>query len=192
MGVRIGVVSDVHGHVGALEEVLGRFEGEVDAVWCAGDIVHEYRFSTDAVRLLREAEATAVLGNHDMVLLSPAGVNARRADHVDEEELAWLAGLGFRHDAVHDGRRIAMVHGSPWEPHGDYLRVHNPQWHRADELGVDILVVGHTHEPMVERFGSTLVVNPGSLGEPRQLDDRRGTYAVIDTAAAEAVIGRVG
>lgn len=188
----IGVVSDVHGNVAALEEALACFEREADAVWCAGDIVHEYRFSTETVRLLRTADATAVLGNHDMVLLSPAGVKAREADGVDGHELAWLGGLGFEHEAVLDGNRIRMVHGSPWEPYGDYLRAHNPQWRRADELGVDILVVGHTHEPMVERFGSTLVVNPGSLGEPRQRDDRRGTYALLDTATGEATIGRVG
>jgi putative phosphoesterase len=188
--MRIGVVSDVHGNVPALEQVLARFEDVADVVWCAGDIVHEYRFSSDAVRLLRKAGATAVLGNHDMVLLSPAGVNARTADHVEADELAWLAGLGVRHETVVDGRRIQMVHGSPWEPYGDYLRAHNPKWQEVDELGVDILVVGHTHEPMVERFGRTLVVNPGSLGEPRQAD-RRGTYAVLDTITGEATIGRV-
>ena len=188
--MRIGVVSDVHGNVAALEVALARFEEEADVVWCAGDIVHEYRFSSDAVRLLRKAGATAVLGNHDMVLLSPAGVNAREADHVEAEELAWLAGLGLRHEVVVDGRRIRMVHGSPWEPYGDYLRAHNPKWRDADELGVDVLVVGHTHEPMVQTFGSTLVVNPGSLGEPRQAD-RLGTYAVIDTATGDATIGRL-
>jgi putative phosphoesterase len=188
--MRIGVVSDVHGNVANLEEALRRFEDEADVVWCAGDVVHEYRFSSEAVRLLRKAGATAVLGNHDMVLLSPAGVNARTADHVEEEELAWLAGLGFRHDAVIDGRLIRMVHGSPWEPYGDYLRAHNPRWREADELGVDVLVVGHTHEPMVQTFGRTLVVNPGSLGEPRQAD-RRGSYALLDTLTGAAEIGYV-
>src|SRR5688500_20405638 len=41
-----------------------------------------------------------------------------------------------------------MLHGSPWEPYGDYLRAHNPLWERSDELGADVLVVGHTHEPI--------------------------------------------
>lgn len=189
--MRIGVVSDVHGNVPVLEEVLARFDTEVDAVWCAGDIVHEYRFSTPAVRLLRTAGATAVLGNHDMMLLGPAGEGARAADHVEAEELAWLGSLGFAHEDTIDGRRVRMVHGSPWEPYGDYLRAHNPRWRDADQLGVDILVVGHTHEPMVQTFGSTLVVNPGSLGEPRQAD-RIGTYAVLDTASGTAEIGRLG
>lgn len=189
--MRIGVVSDVHGNVGNLEAVLEHFEREVDDVWCAGDIVTEYRFSSGAVRLLRESGATAVLGNHDLGLLGPGGATARAAGHVDAGELAWLGALGFRHDAEHDGLRLRMVHGSPWEPYGDYLREHNPRWHDADGLDVDVLVVGHTHEPMVRRFGSTLVVNPGSLGEPRQ-PDRRPSYAVIDTIAGSADIGYLG
>jgi predicted phosphodiesterase len=43
----------------------------------------------------------------------------------------------------------------------------------------------------VLRIGSTLVVNPGSVGEPRQREDRRGTYAVLDTAALDAHIHRI-
>lgn len=186
--MRIGVVSDVHGNVANLEQALARFEAEADVVWCAGDIVTEYRFSADAVRLLRKAGTTAVLGNHDMVLLGPHGERARAG--ADHQELAWLGALDFTHEAVHDGHRIRMVHGSPWEPWGNYVRARNPKWHEVDDLGVDILVVGHTHEPMVERFGRTLVVNPGSLGEPRQLD-RRSSYAIIDTEAGEAEIGYV-
>jgi putative phosphoesterase len=189
--MRIGVVSDVHGNVPALTAALAAMDGAVDELWCAGDIVLEYRFSNETVRLLRTSGATAILGNHDMVFLSPAGVTARTADGVDPDEVAWLATLAHRHEAEADGRRLLMVHGSPWEPYGDYVRSGNPKWREADGLDADIVIVGHTHEPMVERFGSTLVVNPGSLGEPRSRDDRRGSYAVIDTATGDAVIGHV-
>ena len=81
-----------------------------------------------------------------------------------------------------------MTHGSPWPPHGDYLRAGNAAWQRADELGVDILITGHTHEPMVATYGTTLVVNPGSVGEPRQRDAPGATYAIIDTVTREARI----
>jgi putative phosphoesterase len=189
--MRLGVVSDIHGNVPALEAALAAFDGEVDEVWCAGDIVLEYRFSNEMVALLRETGVTAILGNHDMVFLSPAGVTARTAPAVDQYEVAWLASLPHRHEIEADGHRLLMVHGSPWEPYGDYVRAGNPKWREADDLDADIVIVGHTHEPMVERFGSTLVVNPGSLGEPRSRDDRRGSYAVIDTATGDAVIGHV-
>lgn len=187
--MRIGVVSDVHGNVPALTAALAALDGRVDELWCAGDIVHEYRFHAEAVAMLRDAGFVAIQGNHDMVLLSDAGAAARGG--APEPELAWLAGLPLRHELEADGRRVLMVHGSPWEPHGDYLRAHNEKWRQADDLGVDIVVSGHTHEPMVERFGSTLVVNPGSLGEPRQRDDRRGTFAVVDVVSATAEIHHI-
>jgi putative phosphoesterase len=190
--MRIGVFSDVHCHLDELDAALAEMEGDVDEIWCAGDIVLEYRFSTETVRRLRDEGVTAIRGNHDEVLLSPAGEGARRRPGVEADALSWLEGLPSRHEAVVDGARVLMLHGSPWEPHGSYLGPGNPAWRRADELGVDILVVGHTHLPMAEVHGSTLVVNPGSLGEPRQHDDRRSTYAIVDTATRTAEIRTLG
>lgn len=189
--MRIGVFSDLHCNVPALIAALDALDGEVDEIWCAGDIVLEYRFSNETVALLRTNGVIAIQGNHDMVLVSEAGATARSREDVDPVEVEWLASLPLRHEVELDGRRVLMLHGSPWEPHGDYVRPGNPRWHDADQLDADIVIVGHTHEPMVEHFGSTLVVNPGSLGEPRSRHDRRGSYAVIDTVAGDAVISHV-
>jgi putative phosphoesterase len=178
----IGVISDIHSNVAALDTALRALDGRVDAIWCAGDVVVQYRFSTDAVARLRAANTVTVQGNHDMV--------AVREGLGDDASRAWLAALPFRHEADIDGTRVLMTHGSPWAPHGDYLRAHNDKWRQADALGADIVIVGHTHEPMAQRFGSTLVVNPGSVGEPRQRDDRRPSYAVLDTTTRSAVIER--
>ena len=93
-------------------------------------------------------------------------------------------------DEVVAGRRIRMIHGGPWEPHDDYVHPTDRRWRHAAELDVDVLILGHTHQPMVERFGTTLVVNPGSTTEPRQ-PDRRRTMAIVDldnlTAQIEAI-----
>jgi putative phosphoesterase len=186
--MRIGAISDVHSNAPALAAALAALVGEVDQVWCAGDIVVQYRFCNDTVAQLRGSGAFAIQGNHDMVLVSAAGADARGRDGVDEDAVRWLAALPLRHEADVDGCRVLMVHGSPWPPHGDYLRAHDERWKNVDEFGADILITGHTHEPMVASFGTTLVVNPGSVGEPRQRDDRRGTYAVIDTATRQARI----
>jgi putative phosphoesterase len=189
--MRLGVISDIHSNVDALDAVLAALEGEVDQIWCAGDIVVQYRFSNAAVARLRSVCTAAVQGNHDMVFVSAAGVDARSRPDVDADAVGWLAALPLRHEATIDGCRLLMVHGSPWAPHGDYLRAHNDRWNQADELGADIVITGHTHEPMVERFGTTLVVNPGSVGEPRQRDDRCATYAIVDTVARDAAIRRL-
>jgi putative phosphoesterase len=189
--VLIGAISDVHSNVDALQEALAALDGKVDEIWCAGDIVLQYRFSNEAVAALRAVGAIAVQGNHDMVLVSDAGAGARARPGIEAGAVDWLGSLPVSHSVNIDGCRVLMTHGSPWAPHGDYVRAHDDRWKHADDLGADIVIVGHTHEPMVATFGSTLVVNPGSVGEPRQRDDRRGTYAIVDTVTRHATIERL-
>jgi putative phosphoesterase len=175
----IGVVSDVHCSHAWLGRALSQLGERVGAVWCAGDINYEYRFCAPTIRLLRERGARAIVGNHDAVLLGPQGARARHDVPADDSDLRWLRQLPAEVDEVVAGRRVRMIHGSPWEPHGAYVGPADRRWRHVDELGVDVLILGHTHEPMVEQFGTTLVVNPGSTTEPRQRDRRR-TLAVVD------------
>jgi putative phosphoesterase len=175
----IGVVSDVHCGHAWLTRALSQLGERVGAVWCAGDINYEFRFCAQTVQLLREREARAIIGNHDAVLLGPQGVRARAQVPDGDADLHWLRQLPTEIDEVVAGRRVRMIHGSPWEPHDSYVSPLDRRWQQADQLGVDVLIVGHTHEPMVERFGTTLIVNPGSTTEPRQRD-RRHTLAIID------------
>jgi len=188
--VRLGVVSDIHCNIGALDAALAAMGDRVDEVLVAGDAVYEYRLSNDVVERLREIGAPYVLGNHEMVLLSPAGAPARARPEVRASNLEFLATVPTRLELTFGGTRLLMVHGSPWEPYNDYLYETSPGWARCEEEDLaDILVVGHTHVPMAARKGRTLVVNPGSVSEPRGPDpDRRGSYAIIDTDAVEAWI----
>ena len=180
----LGVVSDVHCNVDALDRAIAAM-GDIDELLVAGDLVYEYRFSNEVVDTVRRVGARCIKGNHDMVLLSHHGERARAAAGVRPELVEHLDGLPERVEASFGSTRLLMVHGSPWPPFGDYLGPWSPALRRADELDVEILVLGHTHVPMVERIGHTLVVNPGSVSEPRQADRVR-TCAVIDTDALSA------
>jgi len=192
--VLLGVVSDIHCNIDAFDAALAAMADRVDDVLVAGDAVYEYRLSNEVVERVREIGAPYVLGNHELVLLSPAGGPARARPEVRASNLDFLASVPTRLELTIGGRRLLMVHGSPWEPYNDYLYESSPGWARCedDDLG-DILVVGHTHVPMAVRKGRTLVVNPGSVSEPRGPDpDRRGSYAIIDTDTVEAWIEYVG
>jgi putative phosphoesterase len=185
--VRLGVVSDVHCNAAAFDHAVAAMAGDVEEILLLGDAVYEYRFSNEVVGGARRLGLRYILGNHEMVLLGPQGERARSAPGVDRGELAYLGERPERIDVRLDGKRVLMVHGSPWPPYGDYLHPGAPALRRSDELGADILLLGHTHVPMVERFGHTLVVNPGSLGESRGGgDERLVSYAVLDTST-EAV-----
>lgn len=181
--MRIGIVSDIHGNAVGLSCAL-EMMGDVDELWCAGDIVEEYRFSNEAVSILRDRDARCVLGNHDIGLLGPHGERARSADHVDTGLVAWLAARPLTIDTTVNGQRLIMTHASPCPPHNQYVMPHSPELRRIGEVAADVVIIGHTHRQMMQRVGRPLVINPGSAGQAR--DPRNGrqlSYAVLTVTA---------
>jgi putative phosphoesterase len=182
--VRIGLVSDVHCNAQGLEAALAQL-GTLDLLLCAGDIVLQYRFSDDVISLLRAHDAVAIQGNHDKILLSPHGDAVRRSGQGERAHWDWLAALPMQRRLDVDGWRLLLAHGAPWdEPsslHCEYVyptdAARLPRIARHD---AEIVVLGHTHFPMLQRQGGTLVVNPGSCGEARNRDLL--SCGLIDTA----------
>ena len=178
--MRIGVVSDIHGNADGLRVALERM-GDVDELLCLGDIVEEYRFSNEAVELLRDCEARCVLGNHDVGFLGPHGERARSADDVDPSLVEWLVTHPLSIETRIAGHRLVMTHASPCPPHTQYVLPMSPEMRRIRDVDADLVLIGHTHRQMVHRVGRPLVVNPGSVGQAR--DPRNGkqlSYAVVD------------
>ncbi|MFM2070179.1 MAG: hypothetical protein RLZZ623_442 [Actinomycetota bacterium] len=184
--MRIGIVSDVHGNAAGLARAL-ELMGDVDELLCAGDMVEEYRFSNETIAMLRDRGARCVLGNHDLGFLSPHGVRARAAAHVDHDLVAWLAAQPLTVDTVVDGKRLVLTHASPCPPHTQYVMPHSPELRRIGEVDADFVVIGHTHKQMVQRVGRPLVINPGSVGQARDHSNgKRLSYAILDTGTETA------
>ena len=102
-----------------------------------------------------------------------------------------MAEAPTRHETRLSGKRLLMVHASPFAPYSDYLFPGSPELARCADLDADILVLGHTHIPMAERVGTTLVVNPGSLGQGGDpAHPGMVSYAVLDTDSEEVTIHR--
>jgi putative phosphoesterase len=183
----IGIVADIHGNAAAMRTAIAAMESTVDEILVAGDAFSDHRFSNEVVDEIRMTRARYVLGNHELALLSPAGVRARTSARVSPERLAFVAEQGTQLRTSIGGKSLLMVHGSPWEPYGDYLAPTNPRFQRCDELDADFLITGHTHLAFTARFGRTLVINPGSLGRSDDPERRETvTYAVLDTDAESA------
>ncbi len=183
--MRIGIVSDVHCNHEALRIALERM-GQVDELLCAGDAVYQFRFSNEVMRVLRERQARYILGNHEEVLLGAWGERARAAEWVSSDELDYMAARPSRIETVVGGKSLVMVHGSPFEPHNEYVYPNSPSLSRLATIDADYIILGHTHYQMAERVGRALVINPGSAGEAR--DARNAfqlSYAVLDTASGE-------
>jgi predicted phosphodiesterase len=189
--MRIAVLSDVHANLPALEAVLAD-AGPVDAIWHLGDVVG-YGPDPDAVvERLRDAGAIGVKGNHDAAACGGSEIDwfnpdARRAMEWTRSAISPATGEWL---AAHPERRVEgaaeLVHGSYREPLWEYVTSRDVAGENLGALGAQVGLHGHTHVPIafvddarrVEivrgRPGEPLLldgrralVNPGSVGQPR-------------------------
>jgi predicted phosphodiesterase len=203
--MRVGLVSDVHANRIALEAVLEAMP-PVDRLVCAGDVVGYNPHPADCVAAVRGRSSLladhavdvptplpTVRGNHDRTVETPERYRHNRMAHAGLElarerlsgdDRAWLANLPEGR-TLYDGR-FRMVHSHP-ERTDEYVM---PGEFRllAEHLGGEaVLVLGHTHVQHHERVDGTLVVNPGSVGQPRD-GDLRAAFAVLDLDGNDASV----
>ena len=186
--MRIGIVSDLHCNQHGLLRALD-IMGDVDELICLGDSVYEYRFSNEVIEILRDRAAHTILGNHEEGFLGPQGVRARAADWIDPALLGWLADRPPRLTVEIGGKKLLLVHSTPWEPRGTYVYPHSSLIERFAEADADFVLYGHTHHQLIRRVGRVLVINPGSAGEARDSGNgRQLSCAVLDTMTEEVVV----
>jgi putative phosphoesterase len=191
--MRVGLISDVHANLVALEAVLDAMP-PVEEVWCAGDVIGYNPWPAACVERTRETCSAVVQGNHDRTVRTPERFSANRMAYaglayakaeLSAEQLAWLDDLP--RECVIDGRFL-LVH--------DHPRVRDryvyPQEFSAiaESVDYDAVILGHTHVQGAETADGTLVVNPGSVGQPRDRDPR-AAFAVLDTETVEVDLHRV-
>ena len=186
--MKVGIVSDVHcNHAGLLHAL--ELLGDADELVCLGDSIYEYRFSNEVVRLLRDRGVHTIVGNHEEGFLGPHGARARQPEWIDRSLLQWLVERPKRLELDIGGKKLLLVHSTPWEPQGAYVYPHDSQLARFGEADVDFVLYGHTHHQLVRRVGKVLVINPGSAGEARdQGNGRQLSCAVLDTVSEEVVV----
>ncbi|MHC3436645.1 metallophosphoesterase family protein [Natrialbaceae archaeon A-gly3] len=191
--MRVGLISDIHANRVALEAVLEDMPA-VDTLACAGDVVGYNPWPADCVETLREREVPTVMGNHDRAIverssfrfnrMAQAGVERAQKD-LEAEGRRWLESLPETRREF-DGR-VKLVHGHPENPD----RYTYPEDFSPRLLGEeDVLVLGHTHVQHAEHYAEGIVVNPGSVGQPRD-GDPRAAYAVVDLEAMTVDTHRV-
>ncbi|HZS24698.1 MAG TPA: metallophosphoesterase family protein [Gaiellaceae bacterium] len=214
--MRAAVISDVHANLVALEAVLAAIDAaSVDELWCLGDTVGYGPRPNECCELVRARATTCLCGNHDLAVRGTidlaefsgdAGVAARWSRGVlADDALAWLCSLAPAGEA----HGVALFHGSARDPVWEYVL--------SDEAAIATLVlteeplvlVGHSHVALeVALRRSTLegglapagtelelgearwLLNPGSVGQPRD-GDPRAAFLLLDLDAQTARFERV-
>jgi putative phosphoesterase len=178
--MRVLLCSDIHGNAAALNAILA---DQADYVLCAGDLVHFGPQPDACIELIHQQAAAVTQGNHDYGAGFGYDCRAhgpwRAIDEASRDATDALLSVGDRRflqtlprteTRVLDGVRFAVVHAAPTDPLYRYLAPDTPETVWRTELSLveaDVLVLGHTHIPLLRRDGRTLIVNHGSVGLPR-------------------------
>ncbi|MFC6722916.1 metallophosphoesterase family protein [Halobium palmae] len=206
--MKFGLISDVHGNQPALEAVLTDMPS-VDRIYHCGDAVGYNPFPHRVLETFANEEIISIQGNHDRKISTDVNSmgTATEPDSGDDaefqpselaratgvwtheqltaEEMEYLAGLPA--ELTVENGTVKVVHGRPEDQDGRLYPEDYGLYLFGDE---SILVHGHTHVQHAEQFDDRLLVNPGSVGQPRD-GDPRAAYAVIDLETPTATLHRV-
>jgi diadenosine tetraphosphatase ApaH/serine/threonine PP2A family protein phosphatase len=189
--VKIGIISDLHSNLEALEMILRRLESErVERLYCLGDIVGYGASPNECVDKVRSLCHTVVIGNHDDALIGrtlPRYFNSYARAALDwtarvitEENLAFFESLPLTRQE--DG--LYFVHATPLEPSAWNYVLHPEEARVHFEVlpPKTVAFIGHSHVPVRFDDGTgRSIVNVGSVGQPRDRDPR-ACCLVYDTA----------
>jgi len=194
--MKVLIVSDIHANWPALRAVL-ESESDADDILCLGDLVHYGPQPAECVAWARQMlpGGWVIQGDHDRAAArggdphcwwpedAPLAQATRgfTRERLGREFKPFLAAIPVRSSFELKGARCVACHASPSYPSSGGLSADSPAAVWQSEFTVagqpDFLFLGHTHLPMKQRFGNTLVVNPGSVGRPKH-GNPRAAYAV--------------
>lgn len=198
--MRLAILSDIHSNIHALRNVAAdiRTKGGTDLTVCAGDIVGYGAFPNECCKAAAALSKLTVLGNHDLAALDhdTAFMNPYAAQAVlwtssrlEDDSKTWLRTLTTEARFHAAGLEVAMYHGSvgSWT---DYVYAEAATDSLLKKARCNLLLLGHTHVPFVKRLQSGLIVNPGSVGQPRD-GDPRSSYVMFDTDSKDCEVVRL-
>lgn len=220
LAVRVAAITDVHANLPALEAVLAAIDASgAEEIWCLGDVVGYGADPDRCADLVRERCAVCLVGNHDLAVLgaldiaafseAAAAAVAWTRENVAERTLRMLREL----EPVGRREGIALFHASPRDPVWEYVLSAEQADANLDAHEAQIALIGHSHISLffvrraaevqgevrgaeagdgtvLELGADRWLLNPGSVGQPRD-GDPRAAWLELDLGAGAARFHRV-
>ena len=208
--MRVAVLSDIHSNLQALEAVLAAIEAAgAEETWCLGDLIGYGADPDTCTALVRERCGTCLVGNHDLAVLGALNIStfsdtaaaavAWTREHVNEETLDFLGSL----DPAGSREGVGLFHASPRDPVWEYVLSTDQAEAGLDAQEERVGLIGHSHIALffaraegarrgyaqgaqaadgaeVELVDGKWLLNPGSVGQPRD-SDPRAAWLELDT-----------
>ena len=215
--MRALIVSDVHSNIEAFTSVISdaKYRSGFDEIWSLGDLIGYGPNPNECIELLSAHQHKAVAGNHDLASIGKLSLEAFNpyakaanlwtAEQLSQEHVEFIATQELRLEID----EFTLVHGSPRDPVWEYVMTVDAAVASFMHYDTYWCLVGHTHFPSLwlpSENGATFVefpldkqinltedrviINPGSVGQPRDRDPR-ASYAIYDSDASTVTHHRV-
>ncbi len=213
--MRVAVVSDIHGNLHALDAVLAAVDADApDELWCLGDIVGYGPRPNECCAAIETRATICLAGNHDLAVRGTIDLGEFSGDAGDAAR--WTRGVlvpaarTYLDTLEPQGERdgVSLYHASARDPVWEYVLSEEAAVSTLALAPHPVVLVGHSHVALevtlddgdvdgglaphgteVELSGRTLL-NPGSVGQPRD-GDPRAAYLLLDLDARRAGFRRV-
>jgi putative phosphoesterase len=181
--MKIAILGDIHGNKDALNAVLkDASKVGVELLMITGDLVGYYPFAKEVLELLANWKTKIVRGNHEDMLKESInnktylnkiskkyGSGLKESlNNLSNSYIEYLVNLPHPIKFTIDNNRFILAHGAPDNinkyiyPDSDLTKLP-----LLEDIDCDILICGHTHYPMQRSYGKKTIINPGSVGQPR-------------------------
>ena len=192
--MKILVLADIHANFFALQAIRESF----DACLFLGDLVEYGVDPIPCIDWMKSHATCAIRGNHDHSVAQrvppPVGTGFRKLagatrllhwNILRPSHLKYLSQLPVTQDLMLDGLRFHLVHATPRDPMDEYLTADPEAWRsRVEQIEADFVCVGHSHIQFHLNLDRCQLLNPGSVGQPRD-GDPRAAYAIINDGRVE-------
>ena len=177
--MQILIASDIHANFSALQK-LEKDIIQSDYIFFLGDFIGYNPEANEVINYVKTLyNCYCLMGNHDYYLIhnDTNSVNDRVRQWIQytqkiisPENLNWLKNLPTQLSLTIHSIKFLLQHGSPENPLFEYIYPDSKKFNALFELNYDIICMGHTHHYLQKEKGKKIILNPGSVGQPR--DDR--------------------
>jgi putative phosphoesterase len=206
--LKIAIISDIHGNLEALKSVFTSIDthGELDHIVCLGDLVGYYANPVECIDIIKNRCDIVIQGNHDSAITA---INFERRikwfnetavqslgwtrkilrKEVNKEQFQFLKKLRTKKSVTINNNKFLFVHGTP-EKKWEYFLF--PYWNneplddqksRLDQWldKWNLVAMGHTHWAFRYERDNRYVINPGSVGQPRD-ENPNASYCIVEVS----------
>lgn len=203
--MKVAILSDLHANKYAVDAVFSDLDRElVDKILIAGDLVGYYYWPEDVVnRCMEDTRITCIQGNHEVNLMRARADEQTRKQlrekygsgyevclaNLKSHQLSWLENLKRSVVLELEGTSFFMGHGT-LESYDQYLYpTATRDCLKSNYSSCDFTIFGHTHYPFIHHYEGKTLLNPGSVGQPRDIGNL-ASYAIVDTINRAVIFKR--